>query len=69
MNQTWENVKKPNFKPNFGPPKIFLWVFLLLDFRHCCKLSLYAISSNNNEPNFRKMAKNLISDPILARLA
>ena len=27
MNQTWENSKKPNFGPNFGPfrPHIFLF--------------------------------------------
>ena len=27
MNQTWENSKKPNFGPNFGPfrPQIFLF--------------------------------------------
>ena len=51
MNQTCENGKKPNFVPDFGPfwpkfgpQKYLLWDLSLLDVRHCCKLSLYAIS-------------------------
>ena len=43
-------------KPNFEP-------------NYCHKLSLYAISRKTNEPNLKKMAKNLILGPILARLA
>ena len=30
----------------------------VLDVRHCCKLSLYAISKKTNEPNLRKWQKN-----------
>ena len=40
----------------------------LLDFRHCCKLSWYAISRKTNDPNLRKMTKNLVPVPILASL-
>ena len=28
--QTWENGEKPNFRPNFGPGKIFSWVLLVV---------------------------------------
>ena len=62
----WENSEKPNFGPNFGPfgpnlgRQFFFLVLLLLDVRHCCKLSLYAISRktmiqtqlNGKKPNF-----------------
>ena len=41
----------------------------LLDFRHYCKLSWYAISRKTNDPNLRKMTKNLVPIPILASLA
>ena len=44
----------------FGPDLVlnfFLWVLCLLDVRHCCKLSLYAISRTTNEPNLRKWQK------------
>ena len=58
---TWKNDKKPNFRPDFGPfwakfgpKKFFLWVLPQLDVTHCCKLSLYVISSKTNEPNVRK---------------
>ena len=61
MNHTWKNGKKTNFKPDFGPflpqfgpPKIFLWVLTLLDVTHCCKLLLYAISGKTNESNLKK---------------
>ena len=61
MNQTCENEKKPNFKPNFGPfgtnsgPQVFFHRFQpLLDARHCRKLSLYAISRKTYDPNSRK---------------
>ena len=63
MNQTWENRKKTNSGPNFGlnlGPKDFLWVLPLLGVRHCCKLSLYAISRKSNDPNSRKWQKNSI---------
>ena len=61
LNQTLENNKKPNFGPDFGqfglnfsPPLIFLWVLALLEVRHCCKLSLYSISRNTDDPNSRQ---------------
>ena len=47
MNQTWENGKKPSLGslwPKLDPQKIFSWILPLLDVRHYCKLSLYAIS-------------------------
>ena len=34
-----------------------MWVLLLLDVRHCCKLPLYAIPRKTNEPNLRKQQK------------
>ena len=30
MKQTWENGKKPNFGPNFGPQKIFVANFIIV---------------------------------------
>ena len=71
MNWTWENGKKPNFGPNFGSfgPNLgllFSWILLLLDIRHCCKLSLYAISRKTKDPNSRKWQKNLNLGLILA---
>ena len=53
INQTWENNRNSNFGPKFGPPNFFLWIFLLIDIRHCCKLSFYAISRKTNDSNFR----------------
>ena len=53
MNQTWQNGKKPNFGPDFGPldtnqdPQFFSWVLPLLGVRHCHKLSLHAIPREN----------------------
>ena len=38
-------------------PKIFSWTSPLLDVRHSCKLSLYAISRKTNKPNLRKWQK------------
>ena len=58
--QNWKNGKKPSFRTDFGHfrpnlgPKIFL---PLLHVRHCCKLSLYAISRKTNELNLRKLLK------------
>ena len=76
MNKTWENKKKPSFRPNFdpfgpnlGPKNFFSWILPLLDVRHCCKLSLYAISRKTNEPNLRKWQKNLVLGLILALFA
>ena len=63
MNETWENSKKPSFRPGFRsfvlnlpppPPQFFSWVLPLLNVRHYCKLSFYAISRKTNEPNLRK---------------
>ena len=45
-----------------------LLILPLLDIRHCCKLSLYAISRKTNESNLRKWQKNLVSGLILAHL-
>ena len=58
-------AKKSNFGPNFGSfalnlgPKHFFRGFclLILDVRHCCKLSLYVVLRKNNEPNLRKWQK------------
>ena len=64
MIQTWENSKKTNFRPDFGPfgSKFGLWNFFflvlpLLDFVHYRKLSLHAISKKTNEPKLRKLQK------------
>ena len=64
MNQTWENGKKPNFGPDFGPfsPKFgsqknFLWVLPLVDVIHCCKLSLCAISRKTNNQTWENDKK------------
>ena len=63
MNQTLKNDKKPYFGPDFDlfdlnvGPKKFLWVLPLLDFMHCCKLSLCATSWKSNERSFRKRQK------------
>ena len=59
-NQTWENGKKPNFGPDFGPfgsPNFFSWILPLLDIRYCCKVSLYAISKKTYQPSLRKCQK------------
>ena len=56
------------FGSKFGPLKTFLWVLSLLDVIHCCKLSLYVISRKTNETKLEKIAKNLVSGPILAHL-
>ena len=58
MNQPWENGQKPSFGPNFGPtldPQNFFVGFM--HFMHCCKLTLYAISSKTNEPNLTNWQK------------
>ena len=53
--------QKPNFRPAFGPlgpnlefPNFVFWVLTLLDFKHCCKLSSYAISRKTYDLNSRK---------------
>ena len=62
-NQTWENGKKlilglilARFGPNSGPKKN-LWILRQLDVRHYCKISLYWVSKETNEPNLRKWAE------------
>ena len=64
MNQTWENDKKNNFGPDFGsfgpklrPQNLFSCLLLLLDVRHCSKLSLYALSRKTYDPSLRKYLK------------
>ena len=42
-------------------PTFFRWNLLLLDVPHCCKLSLYTISSKTNEASLRKWQKNVVS--------
>ena len=54
MIQPLENCKNTNFRPNLGPLKFLLWFLPLLLVRQCFKLSPYAISMKNNEPNFKK---------------
>ena len=46
------NIIVPNLDPK--KKKFFVDFLPLLDVRHCCKLSLYAVSGKTNEPNFRK---------------
>ena len=48
-----------SFGPDFGP-KFFSQVLPLLHLRHCCKLSLYAISRKTNKANLRKWRKSFI---------
>ena len=43
-----------SFDPNLDP-KIFFMGFTST--RHCCKLSLYAISRKTNKPNLKKWEK------------
>ena len=38
--------------------KYFSWILPVLDARHCCKLSLYAISRKTNDANLRKWKKS-----------
>ena len=45
---------------NLGP-KFFSWILPLLILRHCCKVSLHAISRKTNEPNLRQETKKLVS--------
>ena len=45
------------FSLNLGPQIFFSWVLLLLDVRHCRKLSSYAISRKAYETNSRKWQK------------
>ena len=47
----------------FGPEN-FSWILPQLVNRHCCRLSLHAISSKVNEPNLRKWQKNIVLGPI-----
>ena len=50
----------PSFWPDFGhfgPQKCFSLVLNIRHIRHCCKLSLYAISRKTKEPNLRKWQK------------
>ena len=40
--------------------KIFLWILPVLDVRHYCQLSLYAISRKTNKPNLWKWQKIIL---------
>ena len=50
-------AKKPSIGPKFGLPNFFSLILPLLHIKHCCKLSLYAISRKNNETKLEKMVK------------
>ena len=43
--------------PILAPTKISSLILPLLHVRHCCKLSMYAISRKTNDPNLRKWQK------------
>ena len=59
-NLVWSLILAP--LAQFGPPEFFFWggILVLLDNRHYCKLSLYAISWKTKEPNLRKGQKNVL---------
>ena len=50
--------------PEFGTKKFFSQILPLLYVRHCCKLSLFAISKKSNEPNLRKLEKTQLWDQL-----
>ena len=52
--------------PQIWDPTFFSWILPLLEVRHWCKLSFYAISSKTNEPNLRKCQKTLFQAQIWA---
>ena len=60
--QTWENYRRPNFRPVFDPfgPQNISWVFPPLDIRHYSELSLYVISKEHVWFKLKKMVKKLI---------
>ena len=68
-----KNDKYPSFGPDFGRfspnlgQKFFSWILHQLDVMNYCKLSLYWTSRKTNENKVEKIAKNLVSGPILAR--
>ena len=70
----WQKKFGPDFGP-FGPNlglQIFLWVLpnVLPNCRHCCTVSLYAISRKTKETKLEKMTKKtIILDSSLATLA
>ena len=53
----------------WAPKLFFSWILTLLDVRYCWKLSMYVVSRNTNEANFKKLQKNLVLGPILGHLA
>ena len=66
MNQTWENGEILISGPilaQIWTPKCFSWILPLLDIRHCCKLSLCAISRENYKVNLRKWQKKFSFGP------
>ena len=63
--QPWENGKNPDFRPNLDPLKSF---FMGFTSTRCSKLSSFAIYEKTNEPNLKKIMKNLILGPILAQM-
>ena len=50
-------VKNLVWSPISSPLIFFSWVLPLLNVKHCCKLSLYAISKKTKELNVRKWQK------------
>ena len=59
INQTWENIKKPNFRPDFDPfwPKFDLPKKNFVGFTSTGCYTLYAISRKTNKPSLRKWQK------------
>ena len=56
-NQTQKMAILGPIFPELGPLKLFLCVLHLLDVKHYCKLSLYAISRKTKDSNSRKWPK------------
>ena len=73
MYQTWKMtnilVSDPilGFLAQIWTKKFFSWILHQLDVMNYCKLSLYWTSRKTNENKVEKIAKNLVSGPILAR--
>ena len=75
MNQTWENVKKPSFGPNFGPfgpnlgPKTFFRGIYLSKMLHIVA-SYHCMQFQGKLMNqIWESSKKLVSCPILTHLA
>ena len=72
MNQFWENGKTPNFGPNFGPnltPQNFFVSFISTRCQTLLQGIILCNFQKNEQTKLQKMVKNLILDPIVARLS